>query len=146
MAQEAESVLLDDVAFLLARASALAVAAGSDALRPLELTPRAFATLTLAVEHDGVTQREISAFLRLDPSRVVAIVDDLEGRGWVSRLVGPGDRRNRVVTATAEGRSLFRRAVSATRAAEERRLDGLSPEARAEVIRVLRLLAFSADG
>ena len=144
MAQRGESVLLDDIAFLLARASAVAVAAGSDALRPLDLTPRAFATLTLAVEHDGVTQREISAFLRLDPSRVVAIVDDLEGRGWVSRLVGTGDRRNKVVTATADGRALFRRALSATRDAEQGRLDGLGPEARTEMIRVLRVLAFPA--
>jgi DNA-binding MarR family transcriptional regulator len=141
-----ESVLLDDIAFLLARASAVAVAAGNDALQPLGLTGRAFATLALAVEQDGVTQRGISDFLRLDPSRVVAIVDDLERRGFVSRLVGRGDRRMKAVVATPAGRALFRRAAAASREAERGVLEGLTPEGRADAIRVLRLLAFPAEG
>ena len=146
MVEGGESVLLDDIAFLLARASAAAVAAGNDALQPLGLTGRAFATLTLAVEQDGVTQRGISDFLRLDPSRVVAIVDDLERRGFVSRLVGRGDRRMKAVVATPAGHALFRQAVAATHEAERGVFEGLTPEARADAIRVLRLLAFPADG
>ncbi|RXZ68201.1 MarR family winged helix-turn-helix transcriptional regulator [Agromyces albus] len=137
-----ESVLLDDLGFLLARASAVGVAAGNDSLQPLGLTVRAFATLTLAVEHDGITQRGISDFLRLDPSRVVAIVDDLENRGLVSRLVGRGDRRMKAVVATPAGHALFRRAVAATRKGERDVFQGLTPEARTEAIRVLRRLAF----
>jgi DNA-binding MarR family transcriptional regulator len=137
-----ESVLLDDIGFLLARASAAGVAAGNDSLQPLGLTVRAFATLTLAVEHDGVTQRGISDFLRLDPSRVVALVDDLENRGFVSRLVGRGDRRMKAVVATPAGHALFRQAVAATREAEQHVFQKLTPEERAEAIRVLRLLAF----
>ena len=141
-----ERALLDDIAFLLARASAVAVAAGNQALQPLGLTTRAFATLTLAVEHDGVTQRGISDFLRLDPSRVVAIVDDLERRGLVARLVGHDDRRLKVVVATTEGRALFQKAVAATRGAERGVFQGLSPDARADAIRVLRRLAFPTEG
>jgi len=141
-----ESVLLDDIAFLLARASAAGIAAGNDALQPLGLTVRAFATLTLAVEHDGITQRGISDFLRLDPSRVVAIVDDLENRGLVTRLVGRGDRRMKVVVATRAGHALFRQALAATREAEQGLFERLTPDARADAIRVLRLLAFPAEG
>ena len=147
MGKGGESVLLDDIAFLLARASAAGVAAGNDALQPLGLTVRAFATLTLAVEHDGVTQRGISDFLRLDPSRVVAIVDDLENRGLVSRLVGRGDRRMKVVVATRRRACVvptgrWPRRVRPSRAVFE----GLTPEARTDAIRVLRLLAFPAEG
>ena len=142
MAEEVGRVLLDDVGFLLARASAIAVGAGNDALRPLGLSVRAFATLTLAAEHDGITQREISDFLRLDPSRVVAIVDDLEDRGLVSRVVARDDRRMRAVVATPAGRELFRAAVAATRAAQHDAFALPTPEARAEAIRLLRLLAF----
>ena len=142
MAEEVGRVLLDDVGFLLARASAIAVGAGNDALRPLGLSVRAFATLTLAAEHDGITQREISDFLRLDPSRVVAIVDDLEDRGLVSRVVARDDRRMRAVVATPAGRALFREAVAATRTAQHDAFPLPTPEARAEAIRLLRLLAF----
>lgn len=145
MGKGGESVLLDDIGFLLARASAAGVAAGNDSLQPLGLTVRAFATLSLAVEHDGITQRGISDFLRLDPSRVVAIVDDLESRGFVSRLVGRGDRRMKVVVATPTGQTLFRQAVAATREAERDVFQRLTPEARTEAIRVLRLLAFPDD-
>jgi DNA-binding MarR family transcriptional regulator len=137
-----ESVLLDDIVFLLARASAAAVATGNDALQPLGLTGRAYATLTLAVENDGVTQRGVSEFLRLDPSRVVAIVDDLEKRGFVSRVVGRGDRRMKAVVATPAGHALFRQAVAATREAEQHVVQRLTPPERTEAVRVLRLLAF----
>lgn len=146
MGNGGERVLLDDLAFLLARAGAVAVAAGNDSLQPLGLTVRAFATLTLAAEHDGVTQRGISDFLRLDPSRVVTIVDDLEKRGIVSRLVGRDDRRMKVVVATPAGRALLRQAVAATREAERDVFQGLTPEARTEAIRVLRPLAFPDEG
>ena len=130
---------------MLARACALAVSAGKDALQPLGLTARAFATLTLAAERDGLTQREISDFLRLDPSRVVGIVDDLESRGFVSRLVGSGDRRMKAVVATLEGRALFEQAVEATRGAERGLFEGLAPDVRAAAIRLLQLLAFPAQ-
>jgi len=142
VAEVVGQVLLDDLGFLLARASAVAVAAGNDALRPLGLTVRAFAALTLAAEHDGITQREISDFLRLDPSRVVAIVDDLEDCGFVSRVVARDDRRMKAVVATPAGRELFREAVAATRQAQQDAFPLTAPEARTEAIRMLRLLAF----
>lgn len=145
MGEGSESVLLDDMGFLLARASSAAVAAGNEALQSLGLTVRAFATLALAVENEAITQRRISDFLRLDPSRVVAIVDDLENRGYVSRRVGAGDRRMKLVAATPDGHALFRQAVRATREAERSVFDRLTPASRADAIRVLRLLAFS-DG
>lgn len=142
VADEAGHVLLDDLGFLLARASAVAVAAGNDALRPLGLTVRAFATLSLAAEHDGITQRGISEFLRLDPSRVVAIVDDLEGRGLVSRVVAHDDRRMKAVVATPAGHELFRQAVAATRTAQQDAFPLPTASARTEAIRMLRRLAF----
>ncbi|MEV1131527.1 MarR family transcriptional regulator [Agromyces sp. NPDC049794] len=142
MAEEVGRVLLDDLGFLLARASAVAVAAGNDALRPLGLTVRAFATLCLAAENDGMTQREISDFLRLDPSRVVAIVDDLEDRGFVARAVTRADRRMKAVIATPAGRELLRKAVAATREAQRAAFPLPTPESRAEATRMLRLLAF----
>lgn len=145
MAEEVGQVLLDDLGFLLARASAVAIAAGNEALRSLGLTVRAFATLCLAAENDDMTQREISDFLRLDPSRVVAIVDDLEDRGFVARVVAPDDRRMKSVVATPAGRELFRKAAAATREAQQDAFPLPTPESRTEAIRMLRLLAFPGE-
>ncbi|QIG41146.1 winged helix-turn-helix transcriptional regulator [Microbacterium sp. 4R-513] len=113
-----ESGLGTDLSFLLARANALSVAAGNAALAPFGLKVRSFSVLALSVGEVRPTQRDLSEFLRLDPSQVVALVDELEKRKLVERRPDPADRRANVVVATAEGRALHDRAASATKAAE----------------------------
>ncbi|WP_133541564.1 MarR family winged helix-turn-helix transcriptional regulator [Microbacterium sp. BK668] len=113
-----ESDLGTDVSFLLARANALSVSAGNAALAPFGLKVRSFSVLALSAGEVRPTQRDLSEFLRLDPSQVVALVDELEKRGLVERRPDPADRRANVVVATEEGRSLHVQAAAATRAAE----------------------------
>src|SRR6478752_5546794 len=113
-----ESGLGSDISFLLARANALSVAAGNAALAPFGLKVRSFSVLALVVGDVRPTQRDLSEFLRLDPSQVVALIDDLEKRGLVERRPDPADRRANVVVATAEGRALHASAAVATAAAE----------------------------
>ena len=48
--------------------------------------------------------------LGLDPSQIVALVDDLEGRGLVMRTVDPNDRRNKLIVATDDGRDMCEQA------------------------------------
>src|SRR3954469_3403047 len=58
----------------------------------------------------GAVQRELGARLRQDPSDMVALLDALEGGGWVRRTPDPGDRRRKQVTLTAAGRRGLQRA------------------------------------
>jgi DNA-binding MarR family transcriptional regulator len=113
-----ESGLGSDISFLLARANALSVAAGNAALAPFGLKVRSFSVLALAAGDVRPTQRDLSEFLRLDPSQVVALIDELEKRGLVERRPDPADRRANVVVATDEGRALHTAASAATSAAE----------------------------
>lgn len=55
------------------------------------------------------SQRRLAAHFGCDPSNVSLIVDRLVERGLVERLPDPGDRRVKLVTATAEGRELAAR-------------------------------------
>ena len=48
--------------------------------------------------------------LGLDPSQIVALVDDLEGRGLVMRTLDPNDRRNKLIVATDDGRDMCEQA------------------------------------
>lgn len=107
------SALGRNVSFLLARASVVAAQRDNRALAPLGLKVRSFSVLSLAVDEQPPTQREIAEFLRLDPSQVVALVDDLESRGLVARETDPRDRRAKVVAVTAAGRELYDRACGA---------------------------------
>lgn len=136
------SPLADDLGFLLARASAVSQAAANEALAAHELKVRSYSVLALAVTGGRPSQRELAAFLRLDPSQVVALIDDLERRGLVTRGPDPRDRRANVVAATLAGRSLYRRAQADVEAGERRAHAGLSSADRAELARLLRVVAF----
>ncbi len=53
--------------------------------------------------HGSMTMRELAGALATDAPYTTLVVDDLERRGLATRGVHPGDRRRKVVTATAEG-------------------------------------------
>lgn len=136
------SALADDTSFLLARANALALAAGNEALGEHGLKARSYAVLALAADDSRPTQRELAEFLRLDPSQVVALVDDLQRRGLVVREPDPSDRRANVVVATPAGRTLHARAQLAARSAERRLHADLTTAQQDQLAELLRLLAF----
>lgn len=134
--------LADDVSFLLARANALSLGAGNAALAPFGLSVRSFSVLALVVDDLRPSQRDLAAFLRLDPSQVVTLVDGLQRRGLVERRPDPGDRRANVVVATEEGRKVHASALVAAREAEEELHSALDADERRQLTAMLRRIAF----
>jgi DNA-binding MarR family transcriptional regulator len=106
-----------DVGFLLARCSAAAIRVTNAALAQLGLRARHYALLQLAARTGGSSQRQLSLDLGLDPSAVVALVDDLERSDLVSRTPDPTDRRARLVVATENGLRVLDDAASVVAAA-----------------------------
>ncbi|WP_426322391.1 MarR family winged helix-turn-helix transcriptional regulator [Microbacterium sp. E-13] len=139
------SALADDVSFLLARANAIALAAGNAALAEHGLKARSYSVLVLACGEARPSQRDLAEFLRLDPSQVVSLVDELQSRGLVERQPDPADRRANVVVATDAGRRLAATAGEAARGAEERVHADLASDDRETLTRLLRTLAFPSD-
>ncbi len=134
---------LDDAtSFLLARANARSLALGNAALAPLGLKVRSYSVLALAAEDERPSQRDLAAFLRLDPSQVVSLVDDLESRGLVERVPDPGDRRANAVVATESGSNLAGEAREALADADRYVFEGLDAEERATLAALLRRVAF----
>jgi DNA-binding MarR family transcriptional regulator len=136
------SGLAGDLNFLLARANALALASANSALAEHGLKLRSYSVLALAADDVLPTQRELAEFLRLDPSQIVAIVDDLEKRGLVERHPDPNDRRANVVVATEAGRALFARAQKSARAVERALKAAVPPADRERLADLMRQLAF----
>lgn len=139
------SVLSDDLSFLLARANALSLAAGNVALGEHGLKVRSYSVLALTAGSARPSQREIADFLRLDPSQVVSLVDDLQSRGLVERHPDPRDRRANVVVATAAGRRLAESARESARRAEEGVHAQLSMSERESLAALLRRMAFPEE-
>src|ERR1700726_811035 len=82
------------VAFLLAQLGAHAAAAFAERIRPLALTPPQAGVLRLLAQFPGQSQRELADALQMHAPRLVALIDELEGRGLVARERDPHDRRN----------------------------------------------------
>jgi DNA-binding MarR family transcriptional regulator len=139
------SALTADLSFLLARANALALAAAHTALAPFDLKVRSYAVLSLACSPVLPTQRDLAEFLRLDPSQIVSLVDDLESRRLVERQTDAADRRSKVVVATPAGRALQADAEKAAQQAEKSAHAGLSDEDRRRLADLLRTIAFAEE-
>jgi DNA-binding MarR family transcriptional regulator len=94
-----------------------------------------------------VAQRELAAALRIQPSNIVALLDELERRGLLTRAPDPSDRRRHRVELTRRGRLALQRATKAARAAEADLLAPLSPSEQREFQAFLaRLTAHTCDG
>ena len=133
-----DTQLTDDVGFLLAKLHAAGSVLNNRALTEFGLKERSYSVLVLASSGLEPTQRELADFLSLDPSQVVALVDDLEGCGLVERTQDRQDRRSKIIVSTSEGRTLHAKARAALNAAEREHLSTLSEEESKELKRLLR--------
>lgn len=130
--------LTDDLGFLLSRASGHVVRATNAALAELGLRVRQYSVLVLACEATaGLSQRELAAVLGLDPSQIVLLVDELEAGGLVERRPHPGDRRTRLVVATAAGRRTREDAAVRVAAAAVQPLRALTEEEQEKLRQLL---------
>ena len=93
-----------------------------------------------------VAQRELAGALRIQPSNIVALLDELERRGLLERSPDPTDRRRHRVELTAGGRRTLERASEAAGAAETDLLAPLTAAERRQFHSCLiRLTAHTCD-
>lgn len=72
-----------------------------------------------ALESDlSLSQQDLSRLLHLDPTTMVALVDEMERAGQVERRRNPSDRRRYILRLTDEGRAALERAGRAVDAVE----------------------------
>lgn len=87
------------------------------------------------------TQAALAQAIGADKTRIISVLDDLQGRGLIARTPDPSDRRARLLALTPEGRTLRDRAQEAIQAGEQRLLEVLAPEERAVFLRALDTLS-----
>jgi DNA-binding MarR family transcriptional regulator len=78
------------------------------ALKELDLRDRHLMALIILNSEDGLPQQDLARHLALDPTLVVALVDDLEDKGLCERARHPDDRRRHVIQLTTKGRRMYR--------------------------------------
>jgi DNA-binding MarR family transcriptional regulator len=94
-------------AFLLAQLGAHAANQFAERLAVLQLTPADAGILRMLRVAAAISQQELSEKLRIHPSRLVAILDNLERRQLVERKPNPNDRRLYSLHLTRAGGEMF---------------------------------------
>jgi DNA-binding MarR family transcriptional regulator len=91
-------------AFLLSQVGAHSSARFAERLEPLGLKPPHSGILRALDQAGGLSQQALGETLCVFPSRLVALLDELEERGLVERRDRPGDRRSYALHLTDAGR------------------------------------------
>ena len=92
-------------AFLLAQVGAHAASKFAERLGELQLVPAHAGMLRVLKSAGAMTQQALATTLNTLPSRMVALVDELESRGLVERRENPDDRRSYALELTEKGRA-----------------------------------------
>jgi DNA-binding MarR family transcriptional regulator len=116
------------------------------ALAALEMRNHEFALLHHLSQAGPLSQQELGSELRINPSNLVGILDDLEADGLIVRPRDPADRRRHLVDLTPSGQRRLAKAKLAVEAAEEDLLAPLSKGEREQFHRTLERLASHGCG
>lgn len=131
----------DFTGFLLNWVAARSRGAFAAALVEHDLRPPQFAAMVVIEAAPGIAQQDLVAATSIDPSTMVALLDQLEAAGLAERRPHPDDRRKRAVHLTTAGKRRLRAArKTASRLADEV-LGALDEDERREFHRLLRKLA-----
>jgi DNA-binding MarR family transcriptional regulator len=120
-------------------------------LRAIELAEQAgceiydYSVLAILAEAPRQAQTTIAGTLMLDPSRLVALLDSLEKRGFVTRQRDPDDRRRHTISITPEGKREHARLRAMFLRLEEEYFEPLSADDRRVLHDLLLRLAAKHD-
>jgi DNA-binding MarR family transcriptional regulator len=128
-------------AFLLAQLGAHAASQFAERLGVLELTPADAGILRLLRAAAGLSQQELAGRLKIHPSRLVAILDNLEKRGFVERKANLDDRRLYSLHLTQAGAETLEKIGSVAREHQDALLSSISREERNTLATLLLRIA-----
>jgi DNA-binding MarR family transcriptional regulator len=126
------------IGYNLKRAYVIVQADFREALGKDGLSPREFSALSLVVQYPNVTQSELARLLGIERSGLVAIVDELERRGFLARAAVPGDRRVQALVPTKIGQSAYEKSLSVVLDHERKLLSNLTEDERAHLLTLLK--------
>ena len=126
------------IAFLLSQVGILASQRFARRIAEVGLHPPQFRVMNMIDAAEGRSQQAIAEAIGAPPSRMVAIVDELEEQGLVERRPHPGDRRVHALHLTKAGRKSLARGRKVAAEHEEELLRGFSPGDRKLLAAFLR--------
>ncbi len=138
------AALVRNTGYLVSRMGLFAARRFGERLASLGLTTRMWGLLNVLSAEEAVTQQQLGRAVGMDPSSMVAVIDELEVRAMVERRRHPADRRAHALYLTDTGRETLARGRALAREAQEELLAPLSAEERRQLHGLLLRLATAA--
>jgi DNA-binding MarR family transcriptional regulator len=107
------------LAFLLSQVGAHAAACFEARLTAIGITPQHAGLLRMLGANPGMTQQAIAQLFGIFPSRLVVLLDELQGKKFLARRSTPTDRRSYQLHLTAAGKRCLVRIARITRELEK---------------------------
>lgn len=103
-----------------------------------DLTPVQFAALDAIHHHPGTDQARVAEMIAYDRATIGGVIERLEQKGWVDRVVSERDRRARVLSLTPEGERIIQALVPVVRDLQDEILQSLGDADRARFLKLAR--------
>jgi DNA-binding MarR family transcriptional regulator len=127
--------------YLMARLGQASAARFHAALAPENLHPRHFGVMNILAAHPGITQQRLAESTAIDTSSMVAVIDELEAKGFAERRPHPNDRRARAIYLTPAATATLERLRKRAGELQSELFAGLSEQERETLHTLLRKLA-----
>jgi DNA-binding MarR family transcriptional regulator len=103
-----------------------------------DLTPVQFAALDAIHAHPATDQARIAEVIACDRATIGGVIDRLEQKGWVRRVISERDRRAREVSLTTQGERVRTALLPIVRDLQDEILEPLSAADRARFLKLAR--------
>lgn len=103
-----------------------------------DLTPIQFAALDAIHNQPGTDQATVAEMIAYDRATIGGVIERLEQKGWVARVVSERDRRARELSLTPEGQRIFKALVPVVRGLQDEILQTLSDIDRNRFLKLAR--------
>jgi len=131
----------DSAAFLVAQLGAHAASKFGERLKKLHLSSPQSGILWNLSFSPSITQRQLATRLRIVPSRLVALLDELESKGLIERRRNANDRRRHSLHLTEKGRATMKLIGEISRDHQKELLASLSQEEQKTLRELLQRVA-----
>lgn len=134
----------DVLGYLLKHATLQLTALTDAALEPHGIDSKDLGALRVLARREPTSQLEVAQTLRIDRTTMVALLDVLQHKGFVTRRPDPADRRRNVVALTEQGSRTYDAAEAAYKEAENDFLAPVDQGAASQLRNTLRVLVASS--
>jgi DNA-binding MarR family transcriptional regulator len=126
--------------FLIRRLHQIHLALFAEECAGFEITPVQYSVLSVIGEQPGMDQSKIATEIGVDRATLASVVARLEANGFLRRTISRLDRRQKLLSLTARGKSMLVKMQEPVQRAHTRTIASLSPQNRELFLNLLTQL------